>query len=87
MSEEPDNIVLPHLRDIRAKQDEHSGQFERLGARLDRVEKQLSDLQKVVTYSLGQSTETQFRQAQQERRIDEVFQTLEKLLSRPEPVE
>ena len=87
MSDEPDNIVLRHLRDIRAKQDEHSGQFERLGARLDRVQKQLSGLQEVVTYPLGQSTGTQFRQAQQERRIDEVFQTLEKLLSRPEPVE
>ena len=77
MSEEPDNVVLRHLREIRAMQDEHSGHFEGLEAPLDRVEKQLSGLQNVVTYSLGQSTETQFRQSQK----------LEELLSRPEPVE
>jgi ABC-type Fe3+-citrate transport system substrate-binding protein len=80
MSDEPENLVLRHLREIRATLDEHT-------KALARIEKQLSDQAKVVTYSLGQSTETQFRQSQQESRIDEVFQKLEELLSRPEPVE
>ena len=82
MPKEPDNIVLRHLREIRATLDEHSKQLQGLA----RIEKQLSDLTKLVTYSLGQSTETQFRQSQQEQRIDELFDQLEKLLSPKEPV-
>jgi hypothetical protein len=87
MSEEPDNIVLRHLRDIRTTLETHSTQLQALTEGQRRMEKQVSDLTKLVTYSLGQSTETQFRQSQQESRIDEVFQKLEELLSRPEPVE
>jgi hypothetical protein len=34
MSKEPDNIVLTLLREIRAKQDEHSSKFEAVGTRL-----------------------------------------------------
>jgi hypothetical protein len=41
------------LREIRAKQDEHSQHFERVEGRLEHVEKQLGNLTKVVTYSLG----------------------------------
>lgn len=82
MSDEPDSLVLRHLRDIRATQDEHS----MLLQALPRIEKQIADLSKVVTYSLGQSTETQFRQVQQEQRIDDVFDKLEELFSKPKPV-
>jgi hypothetical protein len=86
MAKEPDDLVLRHLRDlrgdisgIRQTQIEHSGRF-------DRIEKALDDLSKLVTYSLGQSTQTQFRQTQQEARIDELFDKLEQLLSGKEPV-
>jgi hypothetical protein len=74
MPEEPDSIVLVMLRDIRDTLDDHS-------QRLGRVEKKLDDLAKLVTYSLGQSTETQFRQQQQESRIDELFDKLDRLFS------
>jgi len=85
MADEPDNITLVMLREIRAKQDEHSLRFDRVDGRLEHVEKQLGNMTKVVTYSLGQTTETQFRQSQQESRIDELFEKLEKLLSDKEP--
>jgi dGTP triphosphohydrolase len=85
MTEEPQSIVLVMLRDIRAKQDEHSTHFEQIEARLGDVEKQLDDYKKIVRYSLGQSPETQPRQAQQESRIDELFEKLEKLLSDKSP--
>ena len=82
---EPDNVVRVMLREIRAKQDErshvlgkHTQRFERLGRRLD-------NLAKVIRYSLGQSAETQFRQSQQEQRIDELFDKLEELLNPKEP--
>ena len=86
MADEPQSIALVMLRDIRAKQDEHSGHFAQIEARLGEVEKQLDDYKKIVRYSLGQSSETQLRQAQQESRIDELFDKLEKLLSDKSPV-
>jgi hypothetical protein len=86
MADEPENITLVILRDIRAKQDEHTGRFERLETQMRHVEKQLEDLTKVVRYGLGQTSETQFRQSEQESRIDELFDRLEKLLNPKEPV-
>ena len=85
MADEPDNLVLVMLRDIRAKQDEHSIHFEQIESRPTDVGKQLGDYKKIVRYSLGQSSETQLRQAQQESRIDELFEKLEKLLSDKTP--
>jgi hypothetical protein len=49
------------------------------------MEKQLADLATLVRYSLGQTSETRFRQTEQEARIDELFEKLEQLLSKPEP--
>jgi hypothetical protein len=85
MTDEPDNLVLVMLRDIRTKQDEHSARFERIEGRLVGIEKQLDDYKKIVRYALGQSSETQFRQVQQESRINELFDKLEKLLSDKPP--
>ena len=85
MAEEPGNLILVMLRDIRAKQDEHSTHFEQIESRLADVEKQLDDYKKIVRYTPGQSSATQLRQAQQESRIDELFEKLEKLLSDKSP--
>jgi hypothetical protein len=49
MPDERQSIVLGMLRDIRAKQDEHSAQFEQIEARLGDVEKQLDDHKKIGT--------------------------------------
>ncbi len=80
MAKEPDNIVHVLLREIRAKQDEHTARFDSVESRLRHLEKQGEDLHMAVTYSLGQSTETQFKQSKQGTRIDELFGQLEKLL-------
>ncbi len=48
MADEPDNIVLVMLRDIRAKQNEHSTHFEQIETRLTDIEKQLDDYKKIV---------------------------------------
>ncbi len=69
------------LRDIRAKQDEHYTKLEAVETRVRHVESQLDDLRMAVTYALGQSTETQFKQTKQGARIDELFAQLEKLLA------
>jgi hypothetical protein len=77
MPKEPDNIVLRHLPEIRTTPDTHSKQLEAL----PRMEKQLADLSKVLRYSMGVNAETEFRQSEQQTRIDELFRQLEKLLS------
>jgi aminoglycoside phosphotransferase len=82
---EPDNVVLVMLREIRAMQDEHSHVLGEHTQRFERLERRLDDLAKVIRYSLGQSAETQFRQSQQEQRIDELFDKLEELLNPKEP--
>ena len=82
---EPDNVVIVMLREIRAKQDEHSHVLGEHTQRFERLEKRLDDLAKVVRYSLGQSAETQFRQSRQESRIDQLFDKLEELLNTKEP--
>jgi len=90
MADEPDNLVLVMLREMRGEIRELSdrvGKFEAsFEVRMGHVEKQLDDMTKIVRYTLGQSAETQLRQAQQESRIDELFEKLEKLLSDKTPV-
>jgi uncharacterized coiled-coil protein SlyX len=93
MAKQPEDIVFRILRDIQSTLADnsktladHTKRFERLEGRLQHVEQQFDDLRKIVTYSLGQSSEVQFRQSQQEPRIDELFKQLEKLLSGKEPV-
>ena len=81
MAKEPDNIVLRPLREIRATLNDHSKQVQALPW----IEKQLADLSKVLRYSMGQNADTEFRQSQQESRIDELFEQLEKLLNPKEP--
>ena len=80
MSKEPENLTHILLRDIRAKQDEHSAKLETVEASVRHIEKQVEDIHIASTYSLGQSTETQFRQSKQGARIDDLFSQLEKLL-------
>jgi septal ring factor EnvC (AmiA/AmiB activator) len=86
VSKEPENIVLRRLGEIRTKLDENTRVLNEHTGRFDRLEKRLDSLSKVVTYSLGQTTETQFSQSQQEARIDELFDKLEQLLSGKQPV-
>ncbi len=85
MANETENIVHVLLRDIRAKQDEQSAKLEAIDLRVQHVEKQVDDLHMAVTFSLGQSTETQLRQNKQGARIDDLFDQLEKLLENGKP--
>ena len=86
MANEPENLTHILLRDIRAKQDEHTARFDQLEARMKHLEQQFENMHKVVTYSLGQSTEAQFRQSRSDQRIDTLFDQLEKLLASKQPV-
>lgn len=85
MAKQPEDLVLRLLREMRGDVSSIRGTVESHSHRFDRLEKRLDDLAKVVKYTLGQASETQFRQSQQESRIDELFEQLEKLLNPKEP--
>lgn len=79
MAKDPENLVM--LREIRAKQEEHSGRFAAIETEFTDLKKQIGGMSKLVTYSLGQSSETQLRQSEQELRIEELFEKIEKPLT------
>ena len=85
MAKQPEDLVLRLLRDMRADTSSIRQTLEGHSQRFDRIEKRLDDLAKVVKYTPGQASETQFRQSQQESRVDELFEQLEKLLNPKEP--
>ena len=49
MSDEPDNIVLRHLREIQATLEDHGARLQRLSEGQHRIEKQVSDLAKLLS--------------------------------------
>jgi septal ring factor EnvC (AmiA/AmiB activator) len=86
MAEQPDDLVLRMLREMRAEMSSIRQAIEGYAQRFDGLERRLDDLTKLMRYTLGQTNETQFRQSQQESRIDELFGQLEKLLAPQAPV-
>ena len=84
MADEPDNLAHRLLRDIRAKQDEHSAQLQKHSDRFDDIDRHLTRLSKVVTFTLGQTTEMQLQQTEHEKRIDGLFDKVERLMLRSE---
>ncbi len=72
MAKDPDNIVLMLLREIRATQDDHSKQFERLERRLDEVHEGM------IT-SLGLAGHAHVRHDSMEKRLDELTKRVDRL--------
>ncbi len=85
MAEQPADFVLRPLREIRADVASVRETLEGHSARFDRLEKRLNDVAKIVTYTLGHASETQFRQTEPQSRLDGLFDKVEKLLSVPHP--
>ena len=83
MAKEPDDLVLRLLREMRVDIAATREAVESHSLRFDKLERRLDDVAKVVTYTLGHASETQLRQAEQESRIDDLFEKLEKLLAGP----
>jgi hypothetical protein len=72
MADEPNNIVLRLLREIRATQDVHSADLTRLK---DRVE----DLYKISTHTLGVAANAHLRYEALESRVHELSERVERL--------
>ena len=53
MADEPDNMVLVQLREIRVKLDKIDGKHEEHDKRFDRLDKQAEDTRQFVSHALG----------------------------------
>ena len=98
MADEPDNLVLRMLREIRGKLDEHDqrfdsmdqrlvgvdGRLEGVEGRLGGIEKQLEDLNFQMTYSLGIGAAANLKVRETDARLDDHERRLRQL-EEPEP--
>ena len=76
MVDVPDNLVLQILRDIRAKQDDHSRQ-------LDGHTKELADIREVATMGVGLATMANFKLDRAIERLDGHESRIERLEGAP----
>ena len=53
MADEPDNLVLVHLREIRAKLEEHDRRFDSMEKRFDKLDKRLDDTHETAIFGVG----------------------------------
>jgi hypothetical protein len=70
MANEPDNLVLVHLREIRAVQADHSAQFARINERLDQMDKRFEDFHELTSHTLRLSTSNDLRMRDLDRRYE-----------------
>ncbi len=72
MADEPDNLVLRLLRDIRSTQDVH-------GTKLDRIEKQVGDLYKISSHTLGVAVTAHERYETLEATVNDLIERVQRL--------
>ena len=72
MADEPDNVVLRLLREIRSKQDTQ-------GATLEQVQKRVEDLYKMSTHTLGVAARAHERYETPEARVDKLSDRINRL--------
>jgi hypothetical protein len=85
MAKEPDDLVLRLLREIRAKQDEHSRLLEDHTAQFAHLEARFDDFNREMTYALGLGTRALVKDKEQDARLNELFSKVEQLLSSQPP--
>ncbi|WP_442583269.1 hypothetical protein ACSBOB_15465 [Mesorhizobium sp. ASY16-5R] len=69
MAEEPDNILLRLLRDIRAKQDEHDKRFDAHDKRFDDLDKAIEDWKETTATGVGFAAHANIRNGALEKEI------------------
>lgn len=98
MVDEPDNLVLQMLREIRATQQEHSekfkqidvrfkeidARFDHVDARFDHINKELEEVKFQVTYGLGVSSINHLKAREVGHRMTDFDQRLKRLEEKAE---
>ncbi|NDW06541.1 hypothetical protein [Jiella pacifica] len=80
MADEPDNLVLQLLREIRETQGEHTEQFMLVGNRLDHIDQRLEEFRETLYTVAGAAVHANVRHAT----VAERLKTLEERVSRLE---
>ena len=92
MADEPDNLVLKLLREIRGKQDEHSEKLKEHDTRFDDLDKTLETFKFQLTHTFGlagmanlqaQHTDAKLSDvADRQKKFEADFKKLEEMLSK-----
>jgi hypothetical protein len=94
MAQEPDNLVLVQLREIRAILIDHTARFERLEGRFGNLENGFNDLRLFVNHALGLGTTAELKAREpdarqslsdaQQKRTEERLSSVEQRVARIE---
>jgi peptidoglycan hydrolase CwlO-like protein len=79
MAEHPDDMVPRILQNIQQTLADHTGRFDRLDERLDRVDRQLQELNADAIAALGLATQVNVRSPAIQKEIDELKKRVERL--------
>ena len=75
MAEEPDNLTLRMLREIRGTLEAQSNRFDQMDKRFDRLEKQGEEMRQYMTYAMGLGGVNELKAREFDQRM-EVGETL-----------
>jgi chromosome segregation ATPase len=87
MTEDTENLILRLLRDIRAKQQDHDGRFDRIDARVATLERRMVDVQGSIALSVGFAVNANAHYETTAERIDRLTETVTDLKARVEALE
>lgn len=82
MTDEPDNIVLIRLAEIRATQEEHTRLLKEHSRDMKEMRDDMAGLSREeMAYAMGLGTRSIVKHKEQETRLNELFAKVEELLS------
>ena len=79
MADEPDNIILRHLRDIRTTLEAHGDLLNQHTGALARIEKRIDDLYTMSTHPLGVAVSSHEKYLALEARVDQLSERVQQL--------
>jgi len=79
MADEPDNIILRHLGDIRTTLEAHGDLLNQHTGALARIEKRVDDLYTMSTHTLGVAVSSHEKYLALEARVDQLSERVQQL--------
>lgn len=79
MVDEPDNLLLRLLRDIRAKQDEHDKRFDAHDTRFDELHKAIEDWKETTATGVGFAAHANIRTDALEKEIADLKKRIDRI--------
>lgn len=84
MTEEPVNQTLVLLREIRAKQDEHSGRLDSIDRRLQTLEREMTSASTRIRLALGTAHGAEYVANESQSTADSAMKKIDELIARLE---